>query len=105
LVIQEQQRKTAVGQGAIGAIHANAAQVFTETADRIWEARAPTGRDAEVQRYIDHYAAQTIQSAGSYIHAATVVGTERILEEVGRSLYVETKEPRGLLAFLRGETE
>lgn len=104
LVIREQVKKTAEGQRGIGVLHESATHAFTETADRIWEARAPNGRDAEVQRYIDHYSAQTIQSAGSCIHAATIAGTERILDEVGRSLYQETKQQKGLLAILRGET-
>jgi hypothetical protein len=103
--IEQQRRKTGVAQAAIGSLHESAVQTFTKSADDIWAARASNGRDAELQRYIDHYAAQQIQSAGSSIHAATIAGTERILVEVSRPIDADIKEPRGLLAILRGEKE
>ncbi len=104
LVIQEQLRKTEVAQRAIGAIHQSGFREFTAAADNIWEARTPNGRDPELQREIDHVAARTIQSAGGTIHAVTLQSAGLIVEETGRSLYRDTKEPKGLLAILRGET-
>ena len=105
LIIGEKKRITEQAERALGELHSSDEQQFVEAADQIWAARTPNGREPEVQRFIDHHAAQTIQSAGNYIRAATIAGSERILDEVSRSIYVETKEPRGVLALLRGETE
>lgn len=105
LIIGEKKRITEQAQRALGELHYSDEQQFTETADRIWDLRTPNSREPELQRFIDHHCAQTIQSAGNYIRAATIAGSERILDEVNRSIYVETKEARRLLAVLRGETE
>jgi hypothetical protein len=105
LVIHEQQHKTEVAQQAIATIHERGFREFTAAADDIWEMRTPNGRDPELQRHIDHVAAQTIQSAGGSIHAVTRRSAELILEQTGNSLYRETSEHKGLLARLRGETE
>lgn len=96
VVIQEQQRKTEVAHRAIAAIHENGFREFTASADTIWEARTPNGRDPVLQREVDHVAAQTIRSAAGSIHAVTLKSGELILEETGRTLYQETKEPTWL---------
>jgi hypothetical protein len=101
LIIHEQQHKTEAAHRAIGSLHASGFEAFTETADHIWEARAPNGRDPVLQREIDHVAARTIQSAAGSIHAATLGSSQLILAEINHSLHRETKEPT-LLERIRG---
>lgn len=105
LIITEERRISEHGQRAIAALHVNDNRVFAETADSIWATRLANGRDAELQRFIDHYTAQNIQSAGTYIHAATVAGSQQILGLIDRSLYMPSDEPRGFWARLLGDDE
>src|SRR5262245_41233452 len=71
LVIRERAHKAEVAQRAIGAIYESGYREFMTSAERIWEARAPNGRDPELQRECDHVAAQFIRSGGSSIYAVT----------------------------------
>jgi hypothetical protein len=94
LVIAEQEQKTREAQRAVGSLRVSAVQAFAETAETVWAVKSAAGRDADVQRYVDHFCDQSVRAAGTHIHEATNVGSERILDEVGRSLYVPTEEER-----------
>jgi pantothenate synthetase len=105
-VIEQQRRKTHEAQRALASLRYSALQSFTEMSESIWALKTAPGRDPALQVYVDHFSDQNIRVGGTSIHEVTNIGSERIIDEVGRSLYFPTEEERrGFFAWLRGKSK
>lgn len=79
--IEQDRLRTVSAQQAVGDVSSSYHQVFTQTAERIWEVKNQAGRAADLQQFIDAAAVHIGQRCAAYLEEVTDAGVRRILQD------------------------